>query len=335
MQNQPFDSRKLIEQCLDGISLESRVPVAMWRHFPVDDQTPGGLTAAISAFQRQYAFDIIKITPASSFCIRDWGVRDAWSGNPEGTRDYSGSVIQDPEDWRKLKELDPTQGFLGKQIVCIKALVKEFSRSTPIIQTVFSPLAQAKNLVGKDRLVVHIRENPDAVLAGLEIIAKSTQGFISETIKTGVDGLFYAVQHAQHGILSDLEFEIFGKAFDLKVLEGSDKLWLNMVHIHGNDIMFNQVKDYPAAILNWHDRQTYPNLSEAQKIFPGVVCGGLRQWETMVLGNSEQVSAEAKQAIQATGGKKFILGTGCVLPVTIPHGNIIAALKAAGRKDIL
>ena len=54
-----------------------RVPVALWRHFPGDDQDPDELAASTVAFQRQYDFDFIKVTPASSFCVRDWGLRIA------------------------------------------------------------------------------------------------------------------------------------------------------------------------------------------------------------------------------------------------------------------
>jgi uroporphyrinogen decarboxylase len=59
-----------------------------------------------------------------------------------------------------------------------------------------------------------------------------------------------------------------------------------------------------------------------------VVCGGLRQLQTMMLGTPQQVRAEARAAIKATGGKRLILGTGCVTPVVAPHGNLMAARKS-------
>ncbi|MEA4909863.1 MAG: hypothetical protein VB089_19730, partial [Anaerolineaceae bacterium] len=59
--------------------------------------------------------------------------------------------------------------------------------------------------------------------------------------------------------------------------------------------------------------------------FHGAVCGGLRRWETMVLGTPAQIRAEAEDAILSTNGTRFILGTGCVLPIVAPRGNILAA----------
>ena len=61
---------------------------------------------------------------------------------------------------------------------------------------------------------------------------------------------------------------------------------------------------------------------------PAVLCGGLQREKTMVLGTPEQVMAEAKDSILATKGEKFILGTGCVLPITAPRANILAARKS-------
>ena len=55
----------------------------------------------------------------------------------------------------------------------------------------------------------------------------------------------------------------------------------------------------------------------------------------MVLGNSIQVQNEARVAIKATQGKRFILGTGCVMPIITPHGNILAARESVTQEGIL
>ncbi len=327
MPSTPITHRARLESCLCG-EQPDRVPVALWRHFPVDDQQPQSLAAAVSNFQRSYDFDFIKVTPASSYATKDWGTTDKWTGNPEGTRDYQTPVITRFDDWSALKKLEPRKGALGKMLETLKTLAKEYSPEVPFIQTIFSPLAQAKNLVGKERLLLHLRTCPEALHIGLRTITETTIDFINEARKTGIDGIFFAVQHAQYSLLSEPEFATFGRYYDLQVLETVRDLWLNVGHIHGADIMFDQVCDYPVAVLNWHDRETSPTLAEAQHRFNGVVCGGLRQWDTLVLGDPKQVAREAKEAIEQTGGVRFILGTGCVLPTTAPHGNILAARQA-------
>jgi uroporphyrinogen decarboxylase len=165
-------------------------------------------------------------------------------------------------------------------------------------------------------------------MAGLKTIAESTQRFVEAASQIGIAGIFYAVQHAQYGLLTESEYETFGRAYDLPVLEPAGDLWLKMLHLHGEHVMFDCFLDYPVAVINWHDQETWPSLVEAQARFSGVACGGLKRWETMVLGTPERVAAEVKEAILATGGRRFILGTGCVLPIVAPSGNILAARRS-------
>src|SRR5262245_5250133 len=98
----PMDKADRLQATLRGEPVD-RVAVALWRHFPVDDQSPDMLAAATVEWQTQYDFDLIKVTPASSFCLKDWGAQDRWTGNPEGTREYTQRVIQRPGDWNNLK----------------------------------------------------------------------------------------------------------------------------------------------------------------------------------------------------------------------------------------
>jgi len=322
--------RERLEACLAGEKAD-RIPVALWRHFPVDDQTPEGLAAAAINFQHTFDFDLVKYTPASSFCLKDWGSQDTWRGSSEGTRDYTVQVVQRPEDWGRLEVLDPEQGYLGAQLVSLRRLVRELGLEVPILQTVFNPLSQAKNLVGTEGLIAHIRQYPDAVRVGLKTIAETTRRFTAAAVKTGIAGVFFAVQHAQYGLLAESEYQLFGRTYDLDVLQPAQECWLNMLHLHGENVMFDQFVDYPVQVLNWHDRETSPSLKAAQQRYSGVLCGGLRRLETMVLGTPEDVIAEAQDAMEQTGGIRFILGTGCVTPITAPYGNIMAARKVVER----
>lgn len=319
--------RQRLEKCLTG-DKPDRTPVALWRHFPVEDQTAEGLASATVRFQKEYDFDLVKVTPSSSFCLKDWGIEDEWNGVDEGTRDYVQRVIHSPDDWEKLPILSPTRGHLGSQLECLRLIVRELGPETPVLQTIFSPLSQAKNLVGPDKLIVHLRKYPEAVHAGLKIITENIQIFTEAAIETGIAGVFYAVQHAQYGLLSEAEYLAFGLAYDLPSLQPAKKGWLNMLHLHGQDVMFDLVSDLPLEIINWHDRETSPSLAEAKKKFSGVLCGGLRRYESIVLGTPEGIRTEVQDAIEATDGTRFILGTGCVTPTTAPHGNLLAARKA-------
>lgn len=318
--------KERIQACLNKEMID-RPPVALWRHFPVDDQDPGSLAEATLHFQRTYDFDLVKVTPASSFCVKDWGVEDRWMGHTEGTRQYTKRLIQSPGDWEMLPALDPEAQHLAAQIRCLRYIRGGLGDDTPLLQTVFSPLAQAKNLAGNDLLLAHLRLYPEAVMKGLRTIAETTRRFVEACLEAGVDGVFYAIQHAQATLLTMEEYRTFGLPFDQKSLEPAGELWCNLLHLHGHDVYFSLLHDLRFQIVNWHDRETYPSLSEAQGLFQGVTCGGMRQ-DTLVYQGPEEVREEAQDAIRQTGGKRFILGTGCVVPVIASHGNILTARQA-------
>ena len=328
--------RERLQACIADSPALDRPPVALWRHFPVDDQSPETLAVATLDFQRHYDFDLVKVTPASSFSLKDWGVQDAWEGHTEGTRRYTKRVIEKPQDWERLPVLDPHAApHLAGQLACLRSIRTNLDPETPVLQTVFSPLAQAKNLAAGDVLVAHLRQYPEAVLKGLATIAESTRRFVEACLEIGIDGVFYAVQHAQAGVLTFDEYKTFGLPNDLKTLEPAQSLWCNLLHLHGLNVYFDLVTQYASLfpIVNWHDRETPPTLAEAQKRFGGVVCGGVSQ-HTIVFGDSAQVRAEAQDALAQTRGRRLLLGTGCVAPVIAPHGNIQAVVGATGRSPV-
>lgn len=324
--------RERIENTIDNSPVDC-LPVSFWRHFPVDDQCADRLAKATKAFQDAFNLDIIKVSPSSSFCLSDWGARDQWKGNPEGTREYLQPVIKSPEDWVKLKPLNPKKGSLGRQLECLKLLKSEYHPKTPIIQTIFNPLSQAKNLVGKENLLWHLRMYPDLLRCGLDAILESIIRFIGELKKINIDGIFYAVQHASFNYLSEPEFHEYIHQYDIKALESGKEFWLKLLHLHGSYIRTKQFADYPVDIINWHDRETGPSLSLGRTIFPSkVLCGGLRRIETMVLGDNHEIKTEIDSAIQQASQQRLILGTGCVLPITTPYGNIRAVVDYARSK---
>jgi uroporphyrinogen decarboxylase len=323
--------RERLQGFLAGQTID-RLPIALWRHFPVDDQDPNRLAAATINFQNTFDFDLIKVTPASSFCLKDWGAEDKWEGNSEGTRKYTKHVIQSPKDWESLTTLTPNSHFLSKQLECLSIIRKNNNLDTPIIQTIFNPLSQAKNLAGGETLLAHIRLFPEAVMKGLEIIAQGTQDFIDAAIHTGIDGIFYAIQHAQAGIFTISEYVNFGSSFDLKILKAAESLWCNILHLHGTNVYFDLVNDFPVHIINWHDRDTNPTLKEACNKYQGFFCGGLKR-ETISLGSPGDIEQEIEDAISQVSGNRLLLGTGCVVPSIAPYGNILAVRKKVDQYE--
>lgn len=321
-----MSKRERLEATVAGERVD-RLAVALWRHWPGDDQRAEDLARSTLDFQRTFDFDFIKVTPSSNYCLAGWGAESRWLGNQEGTREWGPRVIQSPEDWTRLEVLDPHTGLLDEVRRALIIIGQEVGEDVPFIQTIFNPLAQAKNLAG-ERLLSDLRQHPDEVKAGLETITESILRFIEAIRETGVAGIFLALQHATYNLLTEEEYLEFGRLYDLRILEAVEDLWFNLLHLHGTDVMFDLVVDYPVQAINWHDQETPPSLREALDHFPGALVGGLRQWETMLRGTPDWVRSEVRAAIEETEGRRLVIGTGCVTPITSPLGNIRAAREA-------
>ncbi len=317
-----WSKRKRLEAAIAGEKLD-RPPVALWRHWPGDDQRAASLAAVHLKWQQDYDWDLVKVGPASSFSVVDWGVRDRWVGHIEGTREYTHLPIQQPADWEKLTPLSPDQGMLAEQIETLRLVGKGLADDTPFIATIFSPLAMAKHLAGKEVLATHLRRHPDTIKKALEVITETTIRYIEAAKAVGISGIFFAVQHARYPLLSRDEFADFGRTFDLRILETVQDLWCNMVHVHSTDIMFDLVSDYPVQFVNWHDRETDLSLKAGLTQIKGAASGGIDHW-TLHQESPGPTIAEAKDAIAQTNGRRLLLGTGCVAMVTTPLQNIRA-----------
>jgi uroporphyrinogen decarboxylase len=315
-----MNKRERLEATLRGAPVD-RVPVALWRHWPGDDQRPDDLAAAHIAYQSEYDWDFVKVSPSSSFAIRDWGATDHWVGNIEGTRDYGPPVIRKPEDWLGLKVLDPTQGVLGDQLATLDILQNEFKDDVPFIQTVFSPLAQMKNLAGDLPLIQHMRQNAGQVHHALETICDTTIRFVQAAKGRGIAGIYYAIQHASYEVLSEAEYQVFGRPYDLQILQAAGDMWFNVLHLHGAHSMFGMVSDYPVQVVNWHDRESAPTIELGLKKMKAAASGGV---DRNALHDEDPTTAleQAREVFAKTNGQRWILGTGCVALITTPAGNV-------------
>ncbi len=303
------------------------VPVALWRHFPEDDQRAEKLAQAHIAFYRAYDPDLLKVTPASGYYGDDWGLRAGYKPNREGVRTYGERPIKKPSDWERLKVLDVSQGAHGREVHALRLVAEAVGREVPVFETVFSPLSVARTLAGEHATVRYLREDPEALHNGLEIIADATAEFVRAVMAAGADGIFFSTQMATTSLLTEEEYEEFGRPYDLRILDAVDG-GLVFLHLHGEHVMFDLVSNYPIQILNWHARETPPTIADARARVSTCLACGINAWNTLAKAGPEAVAQEVRSAIADTGGRGHIVTTGCVMPVDTPEANIRAAIAA-------
>ena len=320
--------RERVYAALEGKPVD-RPPVALWRHFPQDDQRAQTLAQAHVEFQKSYDWDFLKVTPASGYYGDDWGLRGTYKPNREGIRHYTERPIKKETDWPKLKRLDVTAATYGRELQALR-LIRKALPDELMLATVFSPLTIARQLAGEAALLRYIRGSVDEMHEGLDIIAETTGKFAEECLVAGADGIFFATQCASTGYMTLEEYEEFGRPYDLRVLDAARHAEIILLHIHGERIMFEQLTDYPIHAINWHDRRTEPTLKDARAVYSGTLAGGLDGMETIGRAAAEKVTAEVRDALAQTEGKRHIVAAGCTIPIDAPEANLRAAREAVG-----
>jgi uroporphyrinogen decarboxylase len=200
-----------------------------------------------------------------------------------------------------------------------------------MVMTIYSPLTLAHKLAG-DGLVGHLQTAPDAVHVGLRVLTAVTTAFAHAALDAGADGLFFASQWICGGFCTREQYEEFGLQYDLEVLEGvSERSRITILHLHGADVFFDLVDDYPVDALSWHDRETAPSLAEArQRTDLGFITGLDR--DLLRDGPADAVAAQARDAIAQTGGRGLVLAPACVIPPETPLSHLRALAHELGRE---
>lgn len=316
-----------VEAAIAGEATD-HAPVALWRHFPDDDLCLEKLVAHTLEWQNKWDFDLVKFMPSGTYGVEDWGAVTGYRGAANGAREVIKPAVVRTEDWARIQPLDVLSGSYGQQNRALAETAKALQGSVPLLQTVFSPLTTARKL-STDGMLTDLRCTPDALHRALRVITDVTIEFVGHALDAGADGVFFATQLASTRILNVQEYESFGKQYDLEVLNAlRGRSRLNMLHAHGDDIMFDLLVDYPVEMFNWHDRLTKPSISEAGARFSRLLVGGLNEHGTLLHGWPQDIENEVKEALSHNEGRRLMIGPGCVLPIAIKDRSIQAVLDA-------
>ncbi len=324
-----MNKRERITKTIAGEATD-RPPTALWRHWPGDDQRAADFAHSTIAFQREYDWDFVRIVPAESFSVTDYGLQDEWQGSPDGRRVIIRRVIQRSLDWTDLRPLDPNRGTMGRQVEATRLICDGLRHDeTPIIHTIYSPLAQAEMVAGKELLRRHLRTQPDRIQTGLNTLTESTLRFIDSLKKQPIDGIAYVIRHADYDELAEEEYRTYGLPYDRKVLESlPDKWWFNSIQVEGKIPMFRNCAQLPSMMINWEDQSGEPDLSQAKLIFNGAMCGGLSSREHLHHGTPAAIREQVRLVRGQVNNRRLIVSSGSLMLLTTPLSNIRAVREA-------
>jgi uroporphyrinogen decarboxylase len=318
--------RELLTAVLAGAPVPI-CPVFAHQHHPAADQDGERLAEATLAWQARFDFDLAKLTPASTWQIRDYGVEDAPDpDDPLGRRRIVRRVVAVPGDWLRLPRLDPGRGFAAG-ILRAAALVRRALPGVPVVATVYSPASQAVKLAGPDRLADHVREAPDVVALGLRTITGNTVRLIGALADAGIDGVFLAVQNAQAAAFTAAEYAGLGLPGDRASLEAARVLPFNILHLHGDGVHCALFEDRPPVLL--HLEAAPGNPAPETLLARGGLASGPSPWGAISTGSAVEAFVEAQALLVRLKGPRFMLAPGCTLPLAVPAANLQALIAAA------
>lgn len=320
-----------VEAVLRGEEVD-RVPIALWKHYHLQDRAPGQLAEVTLALHRQFDTDLIKLTPSGLYPIQDWGATIRFGTDDDFLPLAMQPVVASADEWETLPRLDVTKGALRRELEMIHHVAAGLDGTAPFIMTIFNPLTIAYKLCGDrvsgERVIEDLRQSPRQLHAGLAVIRDVVRDYAAVCLEAGVSGFFFASKMTNYDALTREEYEEFGLAYDLPILESlAGKSRITMLHLCQQNVMFDLVSDYPVDVINWADRTSGPSLAEARQMTKKALAGGL-SLETLLNGTEEDVLAEARDAIAQAGRTGFILAPACVIKGPTPDANLAAARRA-------
>ncbi len=308
-----------------------RVPVSLWLHNFATENSAEMLTAETLRLARRFDWDLLKPQSRAQCFAEMWGLRYTPSRERATQYTVTRAPLATADDLRRLEPVDHRAGALDEQIGALRAIRKGIGADTPIIWTVFSPLMVLPFLLsgGRAMAVSLIRSEPAAVDHALSVMAETLAAYARAAVTEGADGLFYATNMATQDLSTAAECRRFQRPYDLRILRAVGSAPLNVLHVCGTRILFDEFVDYPMAALSWATVPGNPSLQEAHRRTGRAVIGGLPAKPEIAGLAPSEVEARGRRAIAEMAGRFLVLGPDCSINPDTPEAVMDAATAAA------
>ena len=244
-----------------------------------------------------------------------------------------GTPIRTPRDWANIR-LYPEDAFDISAGV-VKGLVEAAGKEALVIMTLYSPFMWAVRAAGtSDLLVEHLKENPEVVKKGLEILTENVLHLVRACKREGVDGFYASTQGGEAFRLGGTPlFREYIKPADLAVWDELQSCVFNILHvcdIEGGYADYSTYLDYPGQVVNCSLKVGERTLTprDAAQMFGRPFMGGMERKGAIAGGNPEAIRA-AVEGVLAQAPERFILAADCTVPGDTPWENLKTTIDAA------
>lgn len=306
-----MNKKQRVDRVLAGQPVD-RPPLSLWYHFGV--QHGGGETFARTTldFFDHYDFDFLKV------------MNDYFYPAPEGLE-----AVRNPQDLQRLQRFAVAQSPWREQFKALRIIAAALENKAYFVDTVFDAWQSLHRNLAGEYMQELMEAAPQALLDALDRISDNLIDYCRTSIELGSAGIFLSIPAAAE-ILSREQFLIFVKPFARKVLEAiRPPAAMNVLHVHGKALFFEDVLDLPAHVFNWWDRgPDGPALQWVKDRIPGCVMGGIDQ--TLVARRTRAfLKAHVREALEMGGDRRFFLANGCTIDSWVYTGALQAMVTAA------
>lgn len=304
--------REMVLDLLNKNKKQEMIPAAFFLHFDEIYQRGQAAVDKHLEYFRHTGMDFVKIQYENKFPAR-----------PEISR---------PEDWEKMPLYK--KDFYEDPLKIVDGLVRKVKKEALVIMTLYSPFMCAGHTTD-GQVTKHLKENPERVKKGMEIVTESLMIFVKGCIKLGIDGFYHSTQGGESLRFNDPSlFKKYIKPYDLILMEELNRSCpFNILHVcdyHGGYSDLSPFLDYPGHVVNCSLELGKRKLTgkEISKMFGRPFMGGIDRKGVILSGKENEIKKTVKEVLN-TAPDKFILGADCTIPSEVNWDNIRTAIATA------
>jgi uroporphyrinogen decarboxylase len=305
-----------VDRVLQGIKVD-RPPLSLWYHFGVQHSSGEQFARLTLEYFDYYDFDFLKV------------MNDYFYPSPNGLE-----AAKTKDDLNRITLFDVEKSSWREQFKALEIIRKHLEGKAYFIDTVFDPWQSIRRNMAGEHMKALMKNEPQALMKALEIVSDNLIAYCEKSLRSGSAGIFMSVIAGRESVTRE-ELRTFIKPFAMRVFEAVASLGkMNTLHIHGEDLFFDDFLDFPADVFNWWDRGPHgPALADVKERIAGCVMGGIDQ--TAVSRNTRKfLKDHVGEGLKLGGNQRFFLANGCSIdswtyPASIQ--TIVEAAKAAGK----